>query len=133
MVLKKVNWKKTFLASIFLGYLGVDSFILKNFKRGIEKIFALILSLFIFINFEKVLEYIIKISSYTLYFLKSGMSHLGNSKFLTLHIPRLITLAVLTILVIFILMCAISILILWIGDIIAIARKDKFENIDWKN
>lgn len=130
---RKVKWKSLLLISIFLGYLGIDSFILKKTKDGIKKIIALALSVLIILNFETVLEFITKITQYSLYYTKVGMTNLGAGQSLLTHVPRLAGLAVLTLLVIAALSCAIAIFILWVKDIVSIVKRDEVEGIKWVN
>ncbi len=130
---KKVSWKPTLLISIFLGGLGIDQFILNKPKEGIKKIISLVLSIFIIFNLNTILKTAIKITEYILLSLKSWGISLNAGQIFAAHIPRIISLAVLTLLVIFILSCAIAIFIFWLRDIVSIARKDKFEGIEWIN
>ena len=130
--LKEVRWSSTLIASLLFGYLGIDKFILKKTKSGILKLSSFILGIVTIYYFENLLKIILLVTASTINFSKNLLISIGAGNILSTHIPKIVGLATITLLVMIVLICGISIFIWWIEDVIAIARKQDIDGIKWK-
>jgi TM2 domain-containing membrane protein YozV len=128
---KRANRKVILIISIIFGYLGIDRFILKKIKFGLTKLISFILSIIVFVWFEEILNLTLKATKNTINYSQGIFQVLNMGSFISTHIPNILGLGVLTILIMLILICGLSVFILWIKDILLIAKKEEIEGIKW--
>lgn len=126
MVKKKDDFKKKLLLTIFLGYSGIDKFVLGKFKKGIRSASLFLISILSFLNFQFILKIIYLFTQKAIFSTRLFFSLFLSSSFILKHIPRGVGLLSLTFLIFLFLVLLFGAYILWIDDIIAIVKREDF-------
>lgn len=126
MAKKRDGFKKKLLLTIFLGYSGIDKFILGREEKGVRSALLFLVSILSFLNFQYILKGIYFLTQKTIFSTRWFFSLFISSPSILKHLPRGIGLLSLTFLVFLFLILLFGAYIFWIDDIISVVRREDF-------